>query len=333
MSKARALNALLMASSTLPIQARPDAAPAAVIATVGHAMVVRTPSCIPAVAARPCAGAARASSYRAGSEAGARGGWGSGGCDAATGACGACRLIMFWTLVDRDEGRTWWARVRHRGAQPNPLVVADVRQLQVGDQRGAERLLAHEGRLQGDAARGEQRPRLVPGQSVGRAVNEQGVLDGVNRAGLELNLACTDALHPAQSDHVVDSSVCTEKLPCVSPSGWPGCSPGNGGDADDRGARLLERQGSQRARAATSAAVRGRLPNPGQCERSRDAVQETWLRFGASPTRPTSTRAFLSAVVTRISIDVLRSARVWREEYLGPWFPELLLAGRPLRGP
>ncbi|MCG6499246.1 sigma factor-like helix-turn-helix DNA-binding protein, partial [Kitasatospora sp. A2-31] len=37
-------------------------------------------------------------------------------------------------------------------------------------------------------------------------------------------------------------------------------------------------------------------------------------------------RAFLSAVVTRISIDVLRSARVRREAYVGPWFPEPLLA-------
>ena len=31
-------------------------------------------------------------------------------------------------------------------------------------------------------------------------------------------------------------------------------------------------------------------------------------------------------MVTRISIDVLRSARVRREEYVGPWFPEPLLA-------
>ena len=30
-------------------------------------------------------------------------------------------------------------------------------------------------------------------------------------------------------------------------------------------------------------------------------------------------------MVTRISIDVLRSARVRREEYVGPWFPEPLL--------
>jgi RNA polymerase sigma-70 factor (ECF subfamily) len=59
---------------------------------------------------------------------------------------------------------------------------------------------------------------------------------------------------------------------------------------------------------------------------AEDAVQETWLRFEATPTPPRSTKAFLSAVVTRISIDVLRSARVRREEYVGPWFPEPLLA-------
>ncbi|MGH2356063.1 MAG: RNA polymerase sigma-70 factor [Chloroflexota bacterium] len=58
---------------------------------------------------------------------------------------------------------------------------------------------------------------------------------------------------------------------------------------------------------------------------AEDAVQETWLRYEASPTQPTSTKAFLSAAVTRISIDVLRSARVRREEYVGPWFPEPLL--------
>jgi RNA polymerase sigma-70 factor, ECF subfamily len=58
---------------------------------------------------------------------------------------------------------------------------------------------------------------------------------------------------------------------------------------------------------------------------AEDAVQETWLRYQASPAQPASAKAFLSAVVTRISIDVLRSARVRREEYAGPWLPEPLL--------
>jgi RNA polymerase sigma-70 factor (ECF subfamily) len=63
----------------------------------------------------------------------------------------------------------------------------------------------------------------------------------------------------------------------------------------------------------------------GSVAEAEDAVQETWLRYQASPTQPTSAKAFLSAVVTRISIDVLRSARVRREEYAGQWLPEPLL--------
>jgi RNA polymerase sigma-70 factor, ECF subfamily len=58
---------------------------------------------------------------------------------------------------------------------------------------------------------------------------------------------------------------------------------------------------------------------------AEDAVQETWLRYESSPVQPTSVKAYLSAVVTRISIDVLRSARVRRETYAGPWLPEPLL--------
>ncbi|MGZ9933362.1 RNA polymerase sigma-70 factor [Streptomyces sp. NC-S4] len=64
----------------------------------------------------------------------------------------------------------------------------------------------------------------------------------------------------------------------------------------------------------------------GSVSEAEDAVQETWLRFDASATRPASTKAFLSTTVTRLSIDVLRSARVRREEYVGPWFPEPLLS-------
>jgi RNA polymerase sigma-70 factor, ECF subfamily len=64
----------------------------------------------------------------------------------------------------------------------------------------------------------------------------------------------------------------------------------------------------------------------GSVAEAEDAVQETWLRYESSPTVPVSTKAFLSAVVTRVAIDVLRSARVRREAYVGPWFPEPLIA-------
>ena len=63
----------------------------------------------------------------------------------------------------------------------------------------------------------------------------------------------------------------------------------------------------------------------GSVAEAEDTVQDAWLRYESSPTQPTSPKAFLSAVVTRLSIDVLRSARVRREEYVGQWFPEPLL--------
>ncbi|MEP9382170.1 RNA polymerase sigma factor SigJ [Nocardioides sp. KR10-350] len=62
---------------------------------------------------------------------------------------------------------------------------------------------------------------------------------------------------------------------------------------------------------------------------AEDAVQEAWLRYAAVATEPRSPKAYLSTVVTRISIDVLRSARVRRETYVGPWFPEPLPTDSP----
>ncbi|MCK1823174.1 RNA polymerase sigma-70 factor [Streptomyces sp. XM83C] len=63
----------------------------------------------------------------------------------------------------------------------------------------------------------------------------------------------------------------------------------------------------------------------GSVSEAEDAVQETWLRYDRSVTRPVSVKSYLSAAVTRIAVDVLRSARVRREEYAGTWLPEPLL--------
>lgn len=60
---------------------------------------------------------------------------------------------------------------------------------------------------------------------------------------------------------------------------------------------------------------------------AEDAVQEAYLRWrGAPEAEVRSPKAYLSAVVTRLSIDWLRSAKAKREEHVGPWLPEPLLA-------
>ena len=62
---------------------------------------------------------------------------------------------------------------------------------------------------------------------------------------------------------------------------------------------------------------------------AEDIVQEAYLRWREAPEAEIrSPKSYLSAVVTRLSIDRLRSARVQREEYVGPWLPEPLVSER-----
>ena len=64
----------------------------------------------------------------------------------------------------------------------------------------------------------------------------------------------------------------------------------------------------------------------GSVSEAEDIVQEAFLRYHrAQPAEVESPKAYLSAVTTRLAIDHLRSARVRREEYVGPWLPEPLL--------
>ncbi|GAB3410978.1 sigma-70 family RNA polymerase sigma factor family protein [Flindersiella endophytica] len=56
---------------------------------------------------------------------------------------------------------------------------------------------------------------------------------------------------------------------------------------------------------------------------AEDAVQEGFLRWmGADRSEIREPRAFLVTVVSRIALDQLKSARVTREAYTGPWLPE-----------
>lgn len=59
---------------------------------------------------------------------------------------------------------------------------------------------------------------------------------------------------------------------------------------------------------------------------AEDLVQEAYLRWqGASDADVRSPRAYLTTIVTRLCINQLRSARVQREAYVGPWLPEPLV--------
>jgi RNA polymerase sigma-70 factor (ECF subfamily) len=63
----------------------------------------------------------------------------------------------------------------------------------------------------------------------------------------------------------------------------------------------------------------------GSASEAEDIVQEAFLRFhreSANGTAIESPKAYLSAITTRLSIDLLRSARVRREHYVGTWLPE-----------
>lgn len=64
----------------------------------------------------------------------------------------------------------------------------------------------------------------------------------------------------------------------------------------------------------------------GSVHEAEDVLQDAWLRWRAADRaeveRPA---AYLVRLVTRLCIDVLRSARARRMEYVGPWLPEPLV--------
>lgn len=67
----------------------------------------------------------------------------------------------------------------------------------------------------------------------------------------------------------------------------------------------------------------------GSVSEAEDIVQEAFLRHHravAEHVQIDHPKAYLSAVTTRLAIDHLRSARVRREQYVGPWLPEPLVA-------
>jgi RNA polymerase sigma-70 factor (ECF subfamily) len=81
----------------------------------------------------------------------------------------------------------------------------------------------------------------------------------------------------------------------------------------------------------------------GSRSEAEDAVQETWLRYaaarrggvdadGVDPEPIRDPRAWLTTTTARICLDILRSARVRREAYVGPWLPEPVVSRLPGSG-
>lgn len=79
---------------------------------------------------------------------------------------------------------------------------------------------------------------------------------------------------------------------------------------------------------AAFSAVRGRLFGIayrmlGSVAEAEDVLQDVWIRWQTYDRSVVeNAAAFLATTTTRMSINVLQSARVRRETYIGPWLPE-----------
>jgi RNA polymerase sigma-70 factor (ECF subfamily) len=64
----------------------------------------------------------------------------------------------------------------------------------------------------------------------------------------------------------------------------------------------------------------------GSMAEAEDVVQEAYIRWHQTDRSAVrEPAAFLSKTVTRLCLDILKSARVRRETYIGPWLPEPIL--------
>jgi RNA polymerase sigma-70 factor (ECF subfamily) len=65
----------------------------------------------------------------------------------------------------------------------------------------------------------------------------------------------------------------------------------------------------------------------GSMSEAEDAVQESWLRLSRSePDRIGNLGGWLTTVVGRVCLDMLRARRARREEYVGSWLPEPIVS-------
>jgi RNA polymerase sigma factor (sigma-70 family) len=65
----------------------------------------------------------------------------------------------------------------------------------------------------------------------------------------------------------------------------------------------------------------------GSVSEAEDAVQESWLRMSRSePDRVANLGGWLTTVVGRVCLDMLRARRARREDYVGSWLPEPIVS-------
>ncbi|UGQ11572.1 RNA polymerase sigma factor SigJ [Yinghuangia sp. ASG 101] len=114
-----------------------------------------------------------------------------------------------------------------------------------------------------------------------------------------------------------------------------GCGPAGAGDRgdchagpfeEDDLARIFERERPRLLRVAYA--------TTGSLAEAEDCVQDAWLRLQGldDPEVIHSLSAWLTTTVGRLALDVLGSARVRRERYVGTWLPEPLV-GEPVADP
>ena len=72
----------------------------------------------------------------------------------------------------------------------------------------------------------------------------------------------------------------------------------------------------------------------GSMSEAEDAVQEAWLRLNRSDTSAVSNLgAWLTTVVGRVCLDMLRARLARREDYVGTWLPEPIVSVDPAEDP
>ena len=69
----------------------------------------------------------------------------------------------------------------------------------------------------------------------------------------------------------------------------------------------------------------------GSWSEAEDVVQDAWLRWAnVDQSGILQPAAFLRRTVVRLCLDVLKSARARREEYVGPWLPDPIVQDEPV---